>query len=57
VRGKSRYLIQSFDSHYKLRDFANRQVVVRGVWQQTSVSEGKAVFAVSELRIMPSAAK
>jgi SH3-like domain-containing protein len=55
VRGKSNYLVQSFDSHYKLRDFANRQVIVRGTWRETNAADHKPVFAISELRIMPSA--
>ncbi|MBC8369415.1 MAG: hypothetical protein H8E25_05415 [Planctomycetes bacterium] len=55
VRGKSQYLVQSFDSHYKLRDFANRQVIARGNWRKTTGGDGLPVFAISELRIMPSA--
>jgi hypothetical protein len=45
--------VQSADSHYKLRDFVNRQVIMRGTWQSTQGAEGKPLFAISEMRIMP----
>jgi|GEM_PF-5674403 SH3-like domain-containing protein len=53
-RAKSNYLVQSFDSHYKLRDFANRQVIARGTWRSTQGANSQPLFAISELRIMPS---
>ncbi|MFT7516529.1 MAG: SH3-like domain-containing protein [Myxococcota bacterium] len=56
VRGKSNYLLESPDSHYKLRDFANRQVIVRGSWQVTPGNDSRPVFEISELRLMPKAA-
>jgi hypothetical protein len=52
-RAKNNYLVQSIDSHYKLRDFENRQVIMRGTWRSTQGAEGKPLFAISEMRIMP----
>jgi SH3-like domain-containing protein len=52
-RVKNNYLVQSADSHYKLSDFVNRQVIMRGTWQSTQGAEGKPLFAISEMRIMP----
>ncbi|MDE0585969.1 MAG: hypothetical protein OSB63_05065 [Planctomycetota bacterium] len=52
-RAKNNYLVQSIDSHYKLRDFVNRQVIMRGTWRRTQGAEGKPLFAISEVRIMP----
>ena len=52
-RAKNNYLVQSADSNYKLRDFVNRQVIMRGTWQSAQGAEGKPLFAISEMRIMP----
>jgi len=52
-RAKNNYLVQSVDSHYKLRDFVSRQVIMRGTWRSTQGAEGKPLFAISEMRIMP----
>jgi len=53
-RAKNNYLVQSIDSNYKLRDFVSRQVIMRGTWRSTKEAEGKPLFAISEMRIMPS---
>jgi|FLOH01.1.fsa_nt_gi uncharacterized protein YgiM (DUF1202 family) len=53
VRGQRAVSVHSFDGHQNLRDFLNREIVVRGTWRvDPSVAEGR-VLAITELRILP----
>lgn len=53
VRGLRVVPIHSFDGHHRLRDFRNREIVVRGNWrEEETVADGK-VLAITELRVLP----
>jgi len=53
VRGPRAVSVHSYDGHQNLRDFLNREIVVRGTWRvDTTVAEGR-VLAITELRVLP----
>ena len=53
VRGGRSLPMHSFDGHQDLKEFVNREIVVRGVWRRESGLQAGRVLAITELRVLP----
>ncbi|MHC4379828.1 MAG: hypothetical protein ACYSU1_01890, partial [Planctomycetota bacterium] len=53
VRGGRSLPMHSFDGHQDLKEFVNREIVVRGVWRDESKLQAGRVLAITELRVLP----
>lgn len=53
VRGGRELPIHSFDGHQDLKEFINRELVVRGVWRNEPGLAAGRVLAITELRVLP----
>jgi len=52
VRSGEAFLVHDFSDRWHLADFAGREIVVRGTWQEDEKAPGKRVLAITELRVL-----
>lgn len=52
VRSGETFLVHDFSDRWHLADFAGREIVVRGNWQEDEKAPGKRVLAITELRVL-----
>jgi len=53
VRGGRELPMHSFDGHQDLKEFVNREIVVRGIWRNDKELAAGRVLAITELRVLP----
>ncbi|PCJ54867.1 MAG: hypothetical protein COA70_04035 [Planctomycetota bacterium] len=53
VRGGRELPMHSFDGHQDLKEFVNREIVVRGIWRNDKSLAAGRVLAITELRVLP----
>lgn len=53
VRGGRELPMHSFDGHQDLKEFVNREIVVRGIWRKEEGLIAGRVLAITELRVLP----
>jgi SH3-like domain-containing protein len=54
VRGGRELPMHSFDGNQDLKEFVNRELVVRGIWRNEKSFAAGRVLAITELRVLPS---
>ncbi|MDA0667966.1 MAG: SH3 domain-containing protein [Planctomycetota bacterium] len=53
VRGGRELPMHSFDGNQDLKEFVNRELVVRGIWRNEKSLAAGRVLAITELRVLP----